>query len=96
LLLFGEELFARRVRYNYATVNYVLPPVVTGLAQPDGTFQLRLDDPAQAPALVVEASTDLAGWTRLFTNTTPTNLLFYTDPGASNCLWRFYRAGDQW
>jgi hypothetical protein len=27
----------------------------------------------------------------LFTNTTPTNLLFYTDPKASNYLRRFYR-----
>jgi hypothetical protein len=82
--------------YDFTTIKYVLPPVMTGLTQPDGTFQLRLDDSAQAPTLVVEASTDLAGWAPVFTNTTPTNVLFYTDPDASNHLWRFYRASEHW
>jgi hypothetical protein len=41
---------------------------------------------------VIEASTNLAGWAPVFTNTTPTNVLFYTDPDASNWPWRFYRA----
>jgi uncharacterized delta-60 repeat protein len=81
---------------DFATIKYVSPPVMTGLTQPDGTFQLRLDDPAQAPTVVVEASTDLSGWSPVFTNTTPTNVLFYTDPDASNYLWRFYRASEQW
>jgi uncharacterized delta-60 repeat protein len=82
--------------YDYATIKYVSPLVMTGLTQPDGTFQLRLDDPAQAPTVVVEASADLAGWAPVFTNTTPTNVLFYTDPDASNHLWRFYRASEHW
>ena len=82
--------------YDYATIKYVSPPMITGLTQPDGTFQLRLENPAQAPTLVVEASTDLAGWAPVFTNTTPTNVLFYTDPDASNHVWRFYRASDRW
>jgi uncharacterized delta-60 repeat protein len=82
--------------YDFTTIKYVLPPVMTGLTQPDGTFQLRLDDSAQAPTLVVEASTDLAGWAPVFTNTTPTNVLFYTDPDAGNYLWRFYRASGHW
>jgi hypothetical protein len=82
--------------YDFATIKYVLPPVMTGLTQPDGTFQLRLDDPAQAPTLVVEASTDLAGWAPVFTNATPTNVLFYTDPNASSYHWRFYRASQHW
>ena len=42
--------------------------------------------------VVLEASTDLAGWAPVFTNTTPTNVLFYTDPEAASHLWRFYRA----
>ena len=29
---------------------------------------------------------------KVFTNTTPTNVLFYTDPEASNSPTRFYRA----
>ena len=42
--------------------------------------------------LVIEASTNLAGWAPVFTNTTPTNVLFYTDPDAGNSPTRFYRA----
>jgi hypothetical protein len=41
---------------------------------------------------VIEASTNLAGWSPVFTNTTPTNVLFYTDPDAGNSPTRFYRA----
>jgi hypothetical protein len=41
---------------------------------------------------VIEASTNLAGWAPVFTNTTLANVLFYTDPKASNYLQRFYRA----
>ncbi len=82
--------------YDFVTIKYVSPPVVTGLTLTGGTFQMRLDDPAQAPTLVVEASTDLAGWSPLFSNTTPTNVLFYTDSNASNYLWRFYRASEHW
>jgi len=40
----------------------------------------------------MEASTNLAGWAPVFTNTTPTNVLFYADPDASNYFRRFYRA----
>ena len=42
--------------------------------------------------LVIEACTNLAGWVPVFTNTTPTNVLFYTDPEAANKPARFYRA----
>ena len=35
---------------------------------------------------------DLTSWQAIFTNTTPTNVLFYTDPDTTNCLRRFYRA----
>jgi hypothetical protein len=41
---------------------------------------------------VIETSTNLASWVPVFTNTTPTNVLFYADPKASNYLRRFYRA----
>jgi hypothetical protein len=51
-------------------------------------------DPQPGPpgTLVIETSTNLAGWATVFTNTTPTNVLFYTDPEAGSHLWRFYRA----
>jgi hypothetical protein len=56
-----------------------------------GAFQLRPDGLVQPGTLVIEASTDLAGWALVFTNTTPTNVPFYTDPEASNTPTRFYR-----
>ena len=79
---------------DFATVKYVSvvpPPVMTGLQLTNGTFQMRVDDVMQPGTLVIEASTNLAGWEPVFTNTTPTNVLFYTDPDASNSPARFYR-----
>ncbi len=66
--------------------------MVTGLQPTDGIFQLRVDDVLQPGTLVLEASTNLAGWAPVFTNTTPTNVRFYTDPDASNYPARYYRA----
>ena len=72
------------------------PDSTTGAWAPrDGMIDLTIDGQAvEVPAgtLVIEASTNLAGWVPVFTNTTPTNVLFYTDPEAGNHLWRFYRA----
>jgi hypothetical protein len=53
---------------------------------------MRVDDVLQPGTLVIEASTNLAGWRPVFTNTTPTNVLFYTDPDAGSLPTRFYRA----
>ena len=81
---------------DFATVKYICvpEPVVTGLQLTNGTFQMRVDDVLQPGTLVIEASTNLSttDWAPLFTNTTPTNVLFYTDPDASNAPTRFYRA----
>ncbi len=67
-------------------------PMMPGLQLTNGTFQLRVDDVLQPGTLVIEASTDLAAWTPVFTNTTPTDVLFYTDPAAGNVPTHFYRA----
>ena len=83
--------------YDFATVKYltvVPPPVMTGLQFTNGTFQMKMDDLLQPGTLVIEASTNLADWSRVFTNTTPTNVLFYTDPDAGNLPTRFYRAAQ--
>jgi hypothetical protein len=58
----------------------------------NGTFQMRVDNVLQPGTLVIEASTNLTGWSPVFTNTTPTNVLFYTEPDAGNSPARFYRA----
>jgi len=81
--------------YDFATIKYVSvvpPPVIASLQLTNQSFQMRVDDVLQACRVVVEASTNLASWVPVFTNTTPTNVVFYTDPSASNSAARFYRA----
>jgi uncharacterized delta-60 repeat protein len=80
--------------YDFATVKYICGswPVMTSLQLTNGTFLIRVDDVSQPGTLVVEASTDLAAWAPIFTNTTPTNVLLYADPAAVNTDTRFYRA----
>ena len=80
--------------YDFATIKYICvpSPVMTGLPPTNGTFQMRVDGVLQPGTLVIEASTDLTGWLPLFTNTTPTNVLFYTDPDVGSSPMRFYRA----
>jgi hypothetical protein len=79
---------------DFATIKYICvpSPVTTGLKLTNGTFQMRVDDVLQSGTLVIEASTNLASWAPVFTNTTPTNMLLYTDPEAGGGLTRFYRA----
>ena len=61
----------------------------------NGTFQMYLENVPPAGTLVIEASTNLSanplGWLPVFTNTTPTNLLHYTDPEPATHPARFYR-----
>ena len=82
--------------YDFATVKYICvpSPVMNGLQLTNGTFQLRVDDVLQPGTLVIEASTNVSttNWAPVFTNTTPTNVLFYTDPDAGHTSTRFYRA----
>ena len=80
--------------FDFATIKYVCvpSPVMTGLQRTNGTFHIRVDEVLQPGTLVIEASTNLAGWAAIFTNTAPTNVLFYSDPEAGSYLWRFYRA----
>ena len=79
---------------DFATIKYVCvpSPVISGLNLTNGTFKMRVDDVLQPGTLVIEASTNLASWSPVFTNTTPTNVLFYTDPDASNSPIRSYWA----
>ena len=82
---------------DFVTIKYICvpSPVMTGLQLTNGTFQMQVDGVLQPGTLVIEACTnpaDLTNWAPIFTNTTPTNVLFYTDPDASNAPTRFYRA----
>jgi hypothetical protein len=79
---------------SFLTVKYICvpSPVITHFQPTNGVFQMRVDEVLQPGTLVIEASADLAVWAPVFTNTTPTNVLFYTDPEASNAPTRFYRA----
>ncbi len=81
--------------FDFATIKYLsfLPtPVLTVLPPAAGAFQLRVDNLLQPGTLVIEASTNLSAWGPVFTNTTSTNVLFYSDPGMRSLSWRFYRA----
>ncbi len=60
----------------------------------NGVFRLRLLDLWQGGTVVIETSTNLVNWTPIFTNSTPTNVLFYTDPTARR-PYRFFRAVER-
>jgi hypothetical protein len=79
---------------DFATVKYICvpSPVITNIQLTNGAFQMRVDGLLQPGTMVIEVSTNLVGWAPVFTNTTPTNALFYTDPDAGNLPTRFYRA----
>ena len=79
---------------DFATIKYICvpEPVLTSLPPTNGPFQMRVDEVLQPGRLVIEAATNLAGWAAIFTNTTPTNVLFYTDPDAGSFRRRSYRA----
>jgi len=80
--------------YDNVTLKYVsVPsPALTALPFTGGTFQIRVDNVLQPGTLVLEASTDMVDWAPVFTNTTPTNTVFYTEPVAGSAPARFYRA----
>ena len=67
-------------------------PVITGVQQTEGGLRMRVENVLQPGTLTIEASTDLTAWAPVFTNTSPTNVFFYTDPNTGTQPWRFYRA----
>lgn len=77
------------LRLNYALVT---PSSLTALnlsAQRSGRVRLS-GHPAMR--FTVQASTDLRGWTPLFTTNSSTAVFEFNDPGTSNATRRFYRA----
>ena len=79
--------------HDYATFKYVFPLLITDIGLTNGGIQMLVDN-FQPGAMVIEACTSLADWAPVFTNTTPTNVLFYTAPDASNTPTHFYRVSQ--
>jgi hypothetical protein len=77
---------------DVATIKYAFPLVITDCWFTGGSFQMRVDNVSPPAALVIGASSDLATWVPVFTNTTPANVVFFTDTDAAGASPRFYRA----
>jgi len=81
--------------YDIATIKYAYTPMFSDCKLTNGPFQIWLENLTSPGTVVIEASTNLVGWSPVITNTAPTNVLFYTDQETSNHLCRFYRASKQ-
>jgi hypothetical protein len=79
---------------DYTTLKYICvpSPVLTGVPLAGAAFQLQVDHLLRPGGLVIEASSNLADWAPVFTNTAPAELLFYTDPDVGVSPARYYRA----
>jgi uncharacterized delta-60 repeat protein len=79
---------------DFATIKYICvpSPVMAAYQLTSGTFQMQVDNVLQPGTLVIEVCTNLTAWAPVFTNTTLTNVVYYTDPSAGSAAPRFYRA----
>jgi hypothetical protein len=73
------------------TVNALAPVVLTPLAYAEGQFTMEISG-TMGPDYVIEGSTNLASWSGLATNSSPSTPFQFSDPGAGNLSQRFYRA----
>jgi uncharacterized repeat protein (TIGR03806 family) len=64
---------------------------VPGAGFTNGVFQMKFAGPTGSN-YVLQFSTNLTQWTPIVTNTPGTSPFIFTDPGASNSPYRFYRA----
>jgi hypothetical protein len=75
------------------SVNYLPastpPQMLPGLPDNSGAFKMQVEIPSSLP-YVIQASTNLANWLPLYTNTMP-GLLYFSDYNATNYPARFYR-----
>jgi hypothetical protein len=63
-----------------------------GIQVSNGTFVVALMNPSGQGPVVVQASTDLAHWTPVFTNASPGSSFQFTDSAPANMPCRYYRA----
>ena len=70
----------------------VIPPSFGSAGMTPHGFTLQLSVPA-GQTYVILASTNLQDWTPIYTNVSAlTGSIVFTDPAATNCDKRFYRA----
>jgi sulfur carrier protein ThiS len=81
---------ASLVSPSSATLTILSPPVLSSAGFTTNGFAFRLLGPPGT--YVMQASTNLADWVPVATNSTLTGLWDYTDPGATGVGRRFYRA----
>ncbi|MFZ0829365.1 MAG: Calx-beta domain-containing protein [Verrucomicrobiia bacterium] len=68
----------------------IQPPQFGTIVVSNGSFQLTITSPTNPPAsTIIQASTNLINWIPVYTSTPP---FTFTDPGATNYPYRFYRA----
>ncbi len=71
-------------------VNPLNPPAVSQVTLTSNQIKLLVTGDV-GPDYTLQASTNLATWTNLFTTNSPVTPFNWTDPNAGSFLWRFYR-----
>lgn len=87
---------AGNVSSDTLSVNYTPPPVVMGggVGVSNGVFRFDLAGPL-GRTFIIETSSNLVQWAPFSSNTIPgEDAITITDPGATNCPLRFYRATE--
>jgi PKD repeat protein len=79
------------VTSSIATLRIVTRPILVVPKYTNGAFQFTLSGNGGYNYLV-EGSTNLSTWTTITTVTNPSGQVQFTDPAATNFLFRFYRA----
>lgn len=81
--------------FELVTIKYAVlgrPPVLRSSALTSSGFQMCVEGYSWPGKLVIEASSNLLQWLPVFTNSTITNLTFYSESDVVNHAARFYRA----
>ncbi len=77
--------------YDFATIKYVVPPILTGPGSTNGQFACTISGSAGA-SVEIQISTNLLSWSPLMTNTLVGGTSYFTDPQSTSAKARFYRA----
>ncbi|MBI3880593.1 MAG: sulfatase-like hydrolase/transferase, partial [Verrucomicrobia bacterium] len=86
----GAPVLTATQLFNITVLPFSNPPGVATLNFSGNQLQLQITGDA-GPDYTVQASSNLAGWTNLFTTNSPTLPFFWLDPNAGSYTSRFYR-----